>query len=155
MSGPSDWASETVAHSDAVRLAERYIGAYTDRDLEAMLAVMDEAVVSYPAPLFGHRPHYGHAGVRDWWAAMLASDQRYEVVVREVRQVEADRVAVFGEIRADGSPLSPWAVLLQIRGGLIIESRSYLSDTGLLEELGLLQRRLSVGQRPAGAVHRT
>jgi hypothetical protein len=63
MNGSSDPASESVAHSDAVRVAERYVGAYADRDLDAMLAVMDEKVVSHPAPLFGHRPHYGHAGV--------------------------------------------------------------------------------------------
>ncbi len=155
MNGSSDPASESVAHSDAVRVAERYVGAYADRDLDAMLAVMDEKVVSHPAPLFGRRPHYGHAGVRDWWAAMQASDQPYEVLVSEIRQVESDRVVVFGEIRVDGRPLSPWAVLLQIRGGLIIESRSYLSDTGLLEELGLLQTRSSSARPPAGAARRT
>lgn len=139
MNGSSNRASESSASADAVRLAERYVGAYTDRDLDAMLAVMDEDVVSYPAPLFGHRPHFGHAGVREWWAAMLASYERYEVVVSEVCQIGTDRAAVLGEIRsAKGSPLSPWAVVVRIRNGLIIESRSYLSDKDLLEELRLL-----------------
>ncbi len=56
MNGSSERASESVADSDAVGVAKRYVGAYTDRDLDAMLAVMDENVVSHPAPLFGHRP---------------------------------------------------------------------------------------------------
>jgi ketosteroid isomerase-like protein len=102
-------------------------------------------VVSYPAPLFGHRPHFGHAGVREWWAAMMASDQGYDVVMSEVRQVEPDRVAILGEIRSGrtGRRLSPWGMLVRIRNGLIIESRSYLSDTDLLEELGLLGEQLT------------
>jgi len=138
--GLPDRASESLAYADPVRLAERYVGAYNDRDLDAMLAVQDENVVSYPAPLFGHRPHFGHAGVREWWAAMMASDERYDVVVSEVRQVELDRVVILGEIRSSrtGGRLSPWGVVVRIRNGLIIESRSYLSDTDLLEELGLL-----------------
>jgi uncharacterized protein (DUF433 family) len=58
-----------------------------------------------------------------------------------------DGVVAFGEMRVDGRPLSPWALLQQIRGGL--------SDTGLLEELGLLQTRSSSARPPAGAGRRT
>lgn len=139
MIGVPDRASESLIDADPVRVAERYVRAYKARDLGAMLAVMDENVVSHPAPLFGHRPHFGHAGVRSWWAAMMASPESYEVVVSEVRQIESDRVAVLGEIRGIGRRLSPWAVVVRIRNGLIIESRSYLSDKSLLEELGLLE----------------
>jgi ketosteroid isomerase-like protein len=138
MSGLTDWASELSTHIDDVRVAERYVGAYDDRDLDAMLAVMDENVVSYPAPLFGHRPHVGHSGVRAWWSAMMAADHRLDVVVDEVRQIESDRVAVLGEIRSEVTRLSPWAVIVLIRDGLIVESRSYLSDADMLEGLGLL-----------------
>jgi hypothetical protein len=59
-----------------------------------MLAVLDEKVVSYPVALFGHRPNFGHAGVRGWWAAMEASHDRYDVVVTEIRQIESDSLAV-------------------------------------------------------------
>jgi len=48
--------SESLTYADAVRVAERYVGAYNDRDLDAILAVQAEDVVSYPAPLYGHRP---------------------------------------------------------------------------------------------------
>jgi hypothetical protein len=103
-----------------------------------MLAVIDENVVSYPAPLFGHRPHVGHAGVRQWWAAMIARNERYDVAVNEVRQIDSGRVAVLGELHSEGKRLSAWAVLVRIRDGLIVESRSYLSDEKLLDDLGLV-----------------
>ena len=131
--------SESLTYADAVRVAERYVGAYNDRDLDAMLEVQAEDVVSYPAPLYGHRPHFGHAGVRDWWAAAVASGVWYDVVVDEVRQIGSDRVAILGEIRnGEGSGLSPWAAVVRVRNGLIIESRSYLSEKDLLDELGVL-----------------
>jgi ketosteroid isomerase-like protein len=128
-----------VPLAEGVLLAERYVGAYQDRDLEAMLAVLDENVVSYPVALFGHRPHFGHAGVREWWAAMEASQNRFDVVVIQIRQIESDRVVVLGELSGGDPPqvLSLWGLQVRVRNGLIIESRSYLSDEDLLEEMGL------------------
>jgi ketosteroid isomerase-like protein len=117
-----------LTRAEAVRLAQSYVAAYNDRDLHAMLALQDENVVSYPTPLFGHRPHIGHAGVRAWWEAMMAAGLSYEVVVSDV----------LGEVRDHGERLSPWGALVRVRNGLIIESRSYLSDKELLDEVGLL-----------------
>lgn len=122
-----------------MRLAERYVGAYNDRDLEAMLVLQDAEVVSYPSRLFGHRPHTGPAGVRAWWEAMVTADRWYEVVIREVRLLGPDRFAVLGEIRERGELLSPWGVVVTVRDGLIIESRSYLSDKDLLDSLRLIE----------------
>ena len=128
-----------MTRAEAVRLAERYVGAYNDRDLDAMLAVQDENVVSYPAALYGHRLHVGHVGVREWWKAMVASGEQFEVVVREVCQLDSDRLAILGDVRTvGGEVLSPWGALVRVRGGLIVESRSYLSSKEQLAELGLL-----------------
>jgi ketosteroid isomerase-like protein len=134
MSGSKDPVNVASSPADAVRLAERYVAAYTDRDLDAFLAVLDEEVVSYPTPLFGHRPNFGHAGVRAWWAAMMASSRRFDVVVREIRQLEPDRVAVLGAVHSgdSGRRLGPWTVILRVRNGRIIESRSYLTDEEVL-----------------------
>jgi hypothetical protein len=90
--------SEPLRPAGAVRLAERYVGACNDRDLDVMLAVQDENVVSYSARLFGRRPHRGHAGVREWWEAMVASGRWYEGVVSWVRLLASDRFALLGEI---------------------------------------------------------
>jgi hypothetical protein len=123
----------------ALRLAEAYVGAYNDRDLEAMLALMDESVVSYPARLFGQRRTNGHAGVRAWWQSMVESDRWYAVVIREVRPLMPDRIAILGDLLDHGEPLSPWGAIVRVDNGLIVESRSYLSDDELLEELGVLE----------------
>ncbi len=132
-------AGRPLTREQAVRLAHGYVAAYNERDLSAMLALQDEHVVSYPARLFGNRAHAGHAGVRAWWDAMVASGRWYEVVVHDVRQLGPDRLAVLGEIRDDGEVLSPWGVLVRVRNGLIVESHSYLSDEDLLEALGLIE----------------
>jgi hypothetical protein len=132
-------AGRSLSHTKAVLLAESYVAAYNDRDLEAMLALQDEQVISYPSPLFGHRRLAGHEGVRTWWEAMVASGRWYEVVAHDIRELRPDRVVILGEIRDRGERLSPWGVVVRVRNGLIIESHSYLSDGELLEELGLLR----------------
>jgi hypothetical protein len=102
------------AFVENARLAERYVDSYKNRDLDGVLAVLDEDVVTYPLPLFGFGPYSGHTGVREWWAAMEGAGVRYDVVVRNVRQPAADRVAVLGELHSGstGALLGPWALLL-------------------------------------------
>jgi ketosteroid isomerase-like protein len=129
---------DPLTRAQAVALAERYVGAYNDRDPQAMLAVQDEDIVSYPSRLAGATPHRGHDGVRAWWNQMVAADTWYEVVIGEIRQHHPDRVVILGEIREHGEPISPWCVVIRVRNGLIIESRSYLSESDLLEHLGLI-----------------
>jgi hypothetical protein len=124
-------------------VAERYVAAYNDRDLEAMLVLQDEHVVSYPSRLFGQRCLSGHAGVREWCRTMVASGRWYQVVVHDVRLLGSDRLAVIGEIRDGGKLLSPWGVVVRVRNGLIAESRSYLSDAELLADVGVLDDRRS------------
>lgn len=131
-------AGQPLTRAQAVALAERYVGSYNDRDLEAMLAVQDESIVSYPSRLGGATPHRGHDGVRAWWNAMVAAGTWYEVVIGEIRQYQPDRVVILGEIREHGEPISPWCVVIHVRHGLIVESRSYLSESDLLEQLGLI-----------------
>jgi hypothetical protein len=70
---------------------------------------------------------------------MVANGRWYEVVIHEIHQPTADRVAILGEIQDHGQPISPWCVIVRVREGLIIESRSYLSESELLSQLGLLR----------------
>jgi ketosteroid isomerase-like protein len=138
MSEEGPVSSGGLTRAAALALAESYVGAYNSRDLEAMLALMDENVISHPARLFPVRESVGHAGVRAWWETMVAAGRWYEVVVRDIRQIEPDRVAILGEIRDGGEPLSPWGVIVRVRNGLIVESHSYLSEDELLDQLDLL-----------------
>jgi ketosteroid isomerase-like protein len=139
--GPDTHADAPLTRADALSVAESYVAAYNDRDLEAMLRIQDEQVVSHPARLFGQRVLKGHTGVRAWWQTMIESDRWYEVIVHDVRLLEGERVAVFGELRERGEPLSPWGVVIRVLNGLIVESHSYLSDEQLLIEIGALDER--------------
>lgn len=125
--------------ADAERLALAYVGAYNDRDLEAMIALQHEDVVSRPSRLFDHESHRGHAGVRAWWEMMERNGRWYRVDVREVRLLGPDRVAALGDIFERREKLSPWGVVFRVRDGLIVESRSYLSGDELLDDLELLE----------------
>ncbi|HTQ67074.1 MAG TPA: nuclear transport factor 2 family protein [Solirubrobacteraceae bacterium] len=122
----------------AVALAEQYVRSYNDRNLEGMLEVLDQNVVSHPSRLAGASPHNGHEGVRAWWASMAARGDWYEVAIREIRQPDPDRVVILGDVGQDGQWISPWCVVVKVRNGLIVESHSYLSDEGLLDQLGLI-----------------
>jgi ketosteroid isomerase-like protein len=126
--------------SDAERLGHAYVAAYNERDLDAMLAVLDPDVVAYPSPLFERRPaNVGHDGVRAWWQTMIDADRWYEVVVSHIRQAADGQWAIVGEIQQDGQFESPWLLVFRIRDGLISESRSYLSDEQVVAELGRLR----------------
>ena len=127
-----------LTRAEALRLGCSYVAAYNDRDLDAMLALQDENVVSYPARLVDQQRFNGHAGVRAWWQAMVDSGRWYHVEVRDIRQLGPDRVVLLGEIAQDGEPLGPWSAVVRYRDGLITESRTYLTDTQLLDTLGLL-----------------
>jgi hypothetical protein len=127
-----------LTNGDAVWLAQRYVAAYNDRDLDAVLNLQHQDVVSYPVPMFGQRRITGRESLRRWWEGMAASGVWYEVIVGDIRHIGPGRVAILGEIRARGERLTPWSMLMRVRDGLVIESHSYLSDASLLEDLGLL-----------------
>jgi hypothetical protein len=54
------------------------------------------------------------------------------------RQLDAHKLAMFGDICLDGEALGPWAAVLIIQDGLILRQRSYLSTRSLLEEIGIV-----------------
>ena len=134
---------EPLTRAEAVALAERYVAAYNDRDLQAMLDVLDASIVSHPSRLVGATDHEGHDGVRAWWKAMEDRGDWYQVGIREIRQPDPDRVAILGDIYDDGERVSPWCLIMRVRDGLIVESHSYLSDADLLDRLGLMDSEAS------------
>jgi hypothetical protein len=139
----TDAATEQHAGVDSVTEAERlgraYVEAYNTRDLDAMLAVLDPAVVAHPSPLFERRPaNLGHEGVRAWWQTMVDSGRWYQVVISHIRQAADGQWAIVGEIQQGGEVESPWLLVFRIKAGLITESRSYLSDEQIVADLGRL-----------------
>ncbi len=132
----ADDPAETL---DGERLARAYMDALNDRDPEPLLELLDPSVEFVPTSLSRNRRKYkGHAGVRDWLKTAADRGNRYTGSVTEVRSVGADRWAILGQVRLDGRVVAPLAVMIRVRNGLILESRSYLSDASLLHELGHL-----------------
>jgi ketosteroid isomerase-like protein len=124
---------------DAERIGRAYVAAYNERDLDAMLAVLDPDVIAHPSPLFERRPaNIGHDGVRVWWQTMIDAGRWYEVVISRIRAAADGQWAIVGEIQQDGESQSPWLLIFRLRNGLICESRSYLSDEAVVVELGRL-----------------
>lgn len=118
-----------------------------------MLDVVDVGVGTHPPTVAGQRPRAITANPASVCGEIRQVDREAFLTDRSNAAARADapltraealrlahgRVAVLGEIRDEGQPLSPWAVVIRIRGGLIIESRSYLSDEDLLDRLGVLR----------------
>jgi ketosteroid isomerase-like protein len=124
-----------------VKLAHRVVDAFNRRDLDALLALMDDDVEGAP-PLVSIEGHYhGHAGIRRWWESLFSgfSDLTTEVV--EVRELGDLTVGVLRN-RAQGAvsnaPVGErlW-IVGEWREGKIIWWQSFRTEAEALEAAGL------------------
>jgi ketosteroid isomerase-like protein len=68
-----------------VELARRGVEAFNQRDLDALLALMDDDVEAVP-PLASIEGNYrGHDGIRQWWESLLAILPDFTIEVIEMR----------------------------------------------------------------------
>jgi ketosteroid isomerase-like protein len=129
---------------DAELLGRAYMAALNERVPEPLLELLDPEIEFVPTGLSRDRRKYvGHAGVREWLETARARGNQHAGRVVEVRKIGPDRWALLGEVWHGEQLVAPLAVMIRLRGGLIVESVSYLSDADLLVELGLL------GERPS------
>lgn len=133
-------------------LARRYVDAFTDRDVDAWVALFTEdAVIHDP---FFPEPHSGREAIEKVVRAVLRAfpDMQW----RQLRPAidAADRVAVEvaakavndgplempnGELPATGRAISFETAVFWLIGpdGLITEERSYFDATGVAAQLGI------------------
>jgi len=129
----------TAQDAGVEQFAMAYMTALNERVPEPLLELLDPEVEFVPTPLSRTRRKYlGHAGVRQWLETARVRGPWYSGRVTEVRSLGSDQCAILGNVWLDDQPVAPLAVLIRIRDGLIMESLSYLSDSELLHELGLL-----------------
>jgi ketosteroid isomerase-like protein len=133
-------ARDALGRSQTVEdLLRGYIAAFNRRDPDAMTALADPAVVTYPSPIIrANRKYVGHQGLHHWIRDVRSHDYGHTFVAREVRQLEPQRWAVLGEVTIDDVPISPFASLVSVANGLITEAREYLSEESLLRHFGHL-----------------
>jgi hypothetical protein len=138
--------SEVQAARDALgeaKTVEGVLRAYHDafnrRDAEGMIALATPAVVNYPLKLSTtQRKYVGHEGLRDRVRDEIAAEHEHVVVASEVRKLEEDGWALLGQLVIDDAEISPFAALARIDHGMVSEVREFLSEEGLLRDLGYL-----------------
>ncbi|HEU0023632.1 MAG TPA: nuclear transport factor 2 family protein [Thermoleophilaceae bacterium] len=124
-----------------VDLTRRAFQAFDERDLEALLAILDDHVVAFPILAGMEGGYHGHAGIRRWWAALLGTFPDFRAEVLEVRDLGDSTLAVLrlrGRGAESDTPVDAraWHVT-EIRHGKCIGWRVYSSETEALEAMGL------------------
>ena len=109
------------------------------RDVEAVVEHSHPEIELYPMQI-AVGPHYsGHDGVRKWVADLVASDLGHQVTYLGIKTLDDGRVALFGEVCLDGTPISPYTLIATIRDGKVALTRSYLATEETLRILKLLR----------------
>jgi hypothetical protein len=116
-------------HADEATV-RRWFDAFNSRNLEGMLACMDAHVDFRPLGLPGIESVYHcHIGVRDWFVDLARMEHSHRIEISKVHASSGGEVIAAGALRAvdRGGPSSFWAVD-QLKGGLIVAARHFLSD---------------------------
>ena len=124
-----------------VELTRRGVQAFNDRDLDALLALLDDDVEIIPILAAMEGGFRGHDGVRRWWAGLIGSFPEIDIEVLEVRDLGDVTVAgwrVSGRGAESDTPFDAtvWQVH-QWRGGKCVRWHAYPSKLEALEAVGL------------------
>jgi ketosteroid isomerase-like protein len=124
-----------------VELAHRSVDAFNRRDLDALLAVMDDDVEGAPPLASMEGNYHGHAGIRRWWESLFSGLPDFTIEVVEVRDLGDLTVAVLRN-RAHGAvshtPIEQRLWLVgEGRNGKIIWWQTFRSEAEALEAVAL------------------
>jgi ketosteroid isomerase-like protein len=76
-----------VSQQNVVELGYRVYDAFNRRDLDALLALMDDDVEAFPQLVAMEGGYRGHVGIRRWWQNLLGTFPDYAIEVVEVRDL--------------------------------------------------------------------
>jgi ketosteroid isomerase-like protein len=124
-----------------VELAHRSIDAFNRRDLDALLALMDDDVQGFP-PLASLEGDYrGHAGIRRWWESVFDNLPDFTIEVLDVRDpgdltIAALRNRAHGAV--SGTPVDQRLWLVgEWRNRKVVWWRTFRSEEEALEAVGM------------------
>jgi ketosteroid isomerase-like protein len=80
----------------------RGLRAYSDGDLEELLAVCDEDIEFFPLRSVIEGSYRGHAGIRKWWADTAENWETFRIEAEEVCDLGDGRLVAAGVIHAKG-----------------------------------------------------
>jgi ketosteroid isomerase-like protein len=123
-----------------VELTRRAFQAFNDRDIDALLAMLDDDVEAFPILAAMEGGYHGHDGVRRWWAGLFGAfpDFRAEVVeVRDLGDLTVAALRLRGRGADSDTPFdaAAWHVS-RFRHGRCIGWRVYMSESEALEAVG-------------------
>ena len=119
----------------------RCVEAFNARDLEGMLACLSKDVEFHPLRLGGLCACYrGHDGVREWFANLTRSRYDHRIAVSETRDLGRGRVLASGSLwLGEQREIETVCAVERINHGLIVATDHYLTDTTMIERLGLIR----------------
>ncbi len=125
---------------DNVELTRRGFEAFNERDLEGLVAALDDDVEMFPVLAAMEGGYNGHDGVRRWWSVLLASFPDISVEVLEVRDLGEVTIAVVRVAGHGAESDTPFdATVWQVhrwRDGKCTRWDAYSSESEALEALG-------------------
>jgi ketosteroid isomerase-like protein len=124
-----------------VDLTRRAFKAFDDRDLDALLAILDDDVEAFPILAGMEGGYRGHDGIRRWWASLLGTFPDFRAEVRELRDLGEVTLTVLrmrGHAAGSETPVdaTAWQVS-QFRQGKCIRWRVYTGEREALQAVGL------------------
>jgi len=123
----------------AEELGRRFVEGFNRRDADALLALCHPELEFLPTVLVGQGAVYrGHEGLRRWLAQLIASGATHEARIRKVRVLDDERFALLTEVCVEGEVVSPSAMVVRLKDGLIVHAKAYLSDEQTLIRVGVL-----------------
>jgi len=92
-----------------------------------------------PTVLVGQKSVYhGHDGLRRWVDTLIESGAAHEVRVRKIRVLDDEHFSALTEVCLEGEMVTPSAMVVRVKDGLIVHVKAYLSDEQTLIRVGVL-----------------
>jgi ketosteroid isomerase-like protein len=120
-----------------VDLTRRAFQAFEDRDLDGVLALLDDDVEAVPILAGMEGGYHGHDGIRRWWANLLGTFPDFHAEIRELRDLGDVTLAVLrlrGRGAGSDTPVdAPAWQVTRFRDGKCIGWRVYTSEREALD----------------------
>ena len=126
-----------------VDLTREAFQAFEERDLDALLALLDDDVEAFPILAGMEGGYRGHDGIRRWWASLLGTFPDFHAEICELRDLGDVTFAVLrlrGRGAGSDTPVdtAAWQVT-QFRADKCVGWRVYTSEREALAAVGLAE----------------
>jgi ketosteroid isomerase-like protein len=126
---------------ETMDVTRRAFQAFADRDLDALLALLDDDIEAFPIVSGMEGGYHGHGGIRRWWASLLGTFPAFRAEIVELQDL-GDRTIAVLRLRGHGvgsaTPVdaAAWQVT-EVRHGKCTRWRVYTSESEAVEAAGL------------------